>query len=272
MKNFLYIIVILVFVSSAQFPQERDSLIQLYSGIGDTIDFVDREIFGFYPDIDGYKYSQLFERDRKYLVSKITYLDDGVLRDTVIIEDFSQLFFLRQNLSKFKLENDKKFESPFNVSVFTKAGNNYDGKLEMFSKSYLFLYSDLDYIFNRSSRFNKIPFLRIDSLIIQGFKPNVGPYIGYGALAGSVLGLGIGLYWINTENFWEGYGIYIVGITTLIGAGVGALFGWVIGETLPPDIINVRFNSPYDVIKLKDYSAYYFQYDQLLEEKYVEIE
>jgi len=171
------------------------------------------------------------------------------------------------------MENEEKIESPFNVSVFTKTGNNYDGKLKMFSKTYLFLHSDRDDMTGRSSLFrNKIPFSAVDSLRIQGLKPNVGPYIGYGALGGAGLGLGIGLYWINTENFFEGHGIYVVGITTLIGAGVGALFGWIIGETLPPDIINVRFNSPSDVVKLKDYSAYYFQYDQLLEEKYVEIE
>ena len=82
--------------------------------------------------------------------------------------------------------------------------------------------------------------------------------------------LAVGLYWINDElgrlrnlHRW---------ITSLTGAGIGALLGWLIGESMPPDFINIRFNTPYDVTKLKDYSAYYFQYDKFLEEKYVELE
>ncbi len=125
MKTSGYILYLIssIFLLSTNIPaQEKDSLIQLYSGIGDTIDFIDREIFGFYPDIDEYKYAQLFNRDREFLVSKITYLDDGILRDTLIIEDYHQLYFLRQNVSKIIMENDKKLNSPLDASMFTNTG------------------------------------------------------------------------------------------------------------------------------------------------------
>ena len=272
MKNYSYTLIIFICMFSLLFPQENDHLIQLSRGIGDTIDYFDRGMFGLYPDIGCYKYAQLFERDKKFLVTKITCLDDGKSRDTLLVNDYHELYLLRKQISSFMVENDKRFESPADVSVFTKSGNKYDGKLEMFSKNYLFLYSDLKDITDKTSPFrNRIPFSKVDSLTIQGLKPDVGSYIGYGALGGAGLGLGIGLYWINTENFREGYGIYIVGITTLVGAGVGALIGWLIGESLPPDFVNIRFNTPYDVIKLKEYSSYYSGFDYSLEEKYLEL-
>jgi len=240
--------------------------------MGDTLDFVDREIFELYQDIEGYKYAQLFLRDKKYLVSKITYLNNGILSDTVLIDDISKFSELNYNLSRFEIENDKKFESPLDASVFTNAGNNYDGKLEMFSKRHLFLYSDLNYLTGNSSPFNyKVPVSRTDSLMIS-VKPSLGPYIGYGALGGVGLGLAAALFWINTANLREGYEIYVVGTTTLVGAAVGVLVGWIIGETVPPDIINIQFNMPYDITKLRNHSAYYFRYEDSLEQRYIEIE
>jgi len=48
--------------------------------------------------------------------------------------------------------------------------------------------------------------------------------------------------------------------------------GWIIGETVPPDIINIQFNMPYDITKLRNHSAYYFRYEDSLEQRYIEIE
>ena len=270
MNRIIYILISSAILTSSILPQERDSLIQLYSGIGDTIDFIDREIFGFYPDIDEYKYAKLFNRDREFLVSKITYLDDGILRDTLIIEDYHQLYFLRQNVSKIIMENDKKLNSPLDASVFTNTGSQYDGKFEMFSKKHLYLNSDFNFLTGNSSRFDyKTPFSHVDSIQIA-LKPNVGPYAGYGALGGFALGFIAGIASFNDD--WGAKKEVKWLVTGAIGAGAGFLIGWLIGESLPPDILTIKFNSPYDVIKLKDYSAYYFQYDKSFEEKYVELE
>jgi len=270
MNRIIYILISSVILTSSILPQERDSLIQLYSGIGDTIDFIDREIFGLYPDVNGYKYVQLFKRDGEFLVSKITYLDDGILRDTLIIEDYYQLYFLRQNVTKILMGNDKKLNSPLDASVFTNTGAQYDGRFEMFSKRYLYLNSDFNYLKDNSSAFDyKTPFLIVDSIQIA-VKSNDGPYVEYGALGGFALGLIAGIATFNDDMGADKEIKWVV--TGGIGAIVGGLLGWLIGESLPPDIVNIRFNTPYDVTKLKDYSAYYFQYNKTLEEKYVELE
>ena len=203
-------------------------------------------------------------------MSKITYLDDGILRDTLIIEDYHQLYFLRQNVSKILMENDNKLKSPSDASMFTNTGAKYDGKFEMFSKKYLYLNSDFNYLNANSSGFDyKIPFSLVDSIQIA-VKSNDGPYVEYGALGGFVLGLIAGIANFNDDAGADKEIKWV--ITGGIGAIVGGLLGWLIGESLPPDIVNIRFNTPDDVIKLKDYSAYYFQYNKALEEKYVELE
>jgi hypothetical protein len=238
--------------------------------MGDTLDYIDREIFELYRDFDDYKYAQLFNRDDEFLVSKITYLYDGILRDTIKIEDYHQLYFLRQTLSKFISENDKKLDSPLDATLFTKSRNSYDGKLQLFSKKYLYLNSDFNYLTGNSSVFDyKTPLSKVDSVQIA-IKPNVGPYSGYGALGGFALGFIVGIATFNDD--WGAKKEVKWLVTGAIGAGAGFLIGWLIGESMPPDFVNIRFNTPYDVTKLKDYSAYYFQYNEALENQYKEIE
>ncbi|MBE0571504.1 MAG: hypothetical protein IH618_08170 [Ignavibacteriaceae bacterium] len=272
MKTSRYIICLIctmIMLSDSVQSQERDSLIQLYPGMGDTLDLFDREIFNLYQDVDEYKYAQLFSRDGEFLVSKITYLDDGILRDTLTIEDYHQLYFLRQNVSKIIMENDKKLNSPLDASVFTNTGAQYDGRFEMFSKKYLYLNSDFNYLTGNSSGLDfKTSFSHVDSIQIA-IEPNVGPYVGYGALGGFALGFIAGIATFNDdwalqkETKWTIFGAF--------GAVTGFLLGWLIGESVPPDLVNIRFNTPNDVVKLKDYSAYYFQYNKTLEEGYLEL-
>lgn len=250
--------------------QEKDSLIQLYPGMGDTIDVIDREIFELYKDIDEYKYSQLFLRDEKYLISKITCSNNGILSDTVLVDDISKFSELNYNLSRFKLENDKKFKSSLDASIFTKTGNTYDGKLEMFSKKYLYLNSDFNYYTGSSSPFKfKTPVSRVDSLMIA-VKPSVLPYVGYGALGGFGIGLIAGI--VTFDDDWGASKELKWLLSGAIGTGIGLLLGWLIGESITPDIITIKFNSPYDITKLSDHTAYYYNYDKSMEEKYVEFE
>jgi len=270
MKNIIYILISLVLLTSSLFPQKKDSLIQLYYGMGDTIDVIDREIFDLYQDIDEYKYAQLFIRDKKNLVSKITYLNSDILSDTVLIDDISKYSELNYNLNRFNIENDQKFESPLDASVFTKTGNTYDGKLEMFSKKYLYLNSDFNYSTGSTSPFKfKASVSNVDSLMLP-LKPSVLTYVGYGALGGLGIGLVAGIATFKDDMGASKEVKWLA--TSAIGAGIGLLLGWLIGESIPPDIITIKFNSPYDVSKLRDHTAYYYGYDKSMEEKYVKFE
>ena len=73
LKYFFGLVCILFTLSVNTQPQNRDSLIQLYPGMGDKLDFIDREIFGLYPDVEGFEYAQLYSRDKNFFVSKITF-------------------------------------------------------------------------------------------------------------------------------------------------------------------------------------------------------
>ena len=161
------------------------------------------------------------------------------------------------------MKNDNRLESPLETTIFTATGSQYNGKLDMFSKKYLFLSEDV----NQPYKY-KTSVLQVDSLLIPE-KQNVGKYILYGAAGGFVLGFFAGYatfdddWALPKESKWL--------ITGAIGAGVGFLLGWLIGESLPPDILTVTFNSPNDILKLKEHSAYYYQRNTSIEEQYIEV-
>lgn len=270
MKITICILFILVSSSRLLHSQERDSLIQLYPGMGDTLDLIDREIFDLYKDIDCFSYAQIFSRDKKFLISKISCVTDGSYTDSVIVEDISKYSDMRLKLNQFSMKNDKMLESPINAWVFTSEANKYEGKLNMFSKKFLYLSSNISY-----STGEQMPFFfkasveKIDSLMIPQEK-NLLLYIGGGAFVGF-----LGGFFIGTATFEDDWGTNkeVKWMATGgIGALVGALLGWIIGESIPNDYITIRFNSPSDVTKLKDYSAYYFRYDKSVEDMYVESE
>ena len=268
---FLGVVFILITLSVNTQPQNRDSLIKLYPGMVDTLDLIDREIFEIYPDIEGFEFAQLYSRDKKFFVSKITFSTHYKSKDKVLIEDISVFKDLQMRLYQIILNNEKSFRSPLNASVYLNTGNNYDGKLEMFSKHYLYMNSDQNYLSADSSQLRfKTPFISVDSLKIQGLKPNLGPYLGYGALGGSILGFVIGYatfdddWGLPKESKWL--------ISAGIGAGIGFFLGWIIGEVVSPGIITLKINTPNDILKIKQYAPYYFNYRKSLEESYVELE
>ena len=272
-KYFICLLYTIIILSIDVQSQQRDSLIQLYAGMGDTLDFIDREIFELYRDFDDYKYAQLFLRDNKFFISKI-YSQYGKVRDKVLVEDISKFKDLQMKLYQIILDNEKKFQSPLNASVFITDGHNYNGKLEMFSKKFLYFNSEIDYLTGNSSPFKfKTPLQKIDSLRIQAKKPNLLPYVGYGALGGAAIGVVIGVYWANNyENLYEGHDKYLIGISGLVGAGIGAFVGYIINTAVPKDFISIKINSTKDLINLKDYAPYYFNYRKSLEESYMELE
>ena len=269
MKKIIFILLTTILLGSQLQSQQRDSLIQLYSGIGDTIDYVDREIFELYPNIDGYEYAQLYSRDKKFLVSKIICSNTAMPYDTVLIENITRLSDMRGKLSLFIVENDKRFNSPPEAFISTASGNSYEGKLDMFGKRFLFLTSNTNYVSGENPSFKfKTPIAKVDSVMI-GMKKNMFPYVGGGALLGLLSG-----FLIGTATFEDDMGAdkeVKWAVSGAIGALVGTLLGWLIGESIPNDYLTIRFNTPDDVIKLKGYAAYDFQYNKSSKEEYDEV-
>ena len=142
MKKYFLTICLLFNVSFfSLLAQERDSLIQLYSGMEDTICYVDRAYFGLYNQIEGYEYAMVFIRNNEELISRVTFSENGILKDTVLINDLSILENTRSKIEQIEKEYDKKIELLHDVKVTTNDDKTYEGVLDGFSKNHLYLFS-----------------------------------------------------------------------------------------------------------------------------------
>ena len=78
MKNLIFVLIVVILLSVQVNSQEQDSLIQLYPGLGDTLEFFDREYFQLFQNIEGFEYAVFYIRDNKELVSKVTRIENGI--------------------------------------------------------------------------------------------------------------------------------------------------------------------------------------------------
>ncbi|MFC2103284.1 hypothetical protein ACFLSS_02530 [Bacteroidota bacterium] len=245
--------------------QERDSLIQLYTGIGDTIDVFEREYFGLFLNIDDFVQAQLYIRDNSLLVSKVTYASDGILKDTISVQQLSALDNVRLKINKIEKEDDEKLEILPGVKILTKDGNIHEGQLVMFNKYYLYLLSGE----STGSGF-KIPLSNINNVVLLG-ESEVLSSMGGGALWGGVIGAIIGFISGDDES---GFLKFTAG-EKAIGGGlifgfIGGIIGLISGLGSSTDDETIQINSQQDAIKLRDYAKYYFIYDEEVENSYAE--
>ena len=249
------------------FAQVRDSLIQLYPGIGDTIFSFDREYFELFQKIDGFEYAVFYIRDNEKLVSKVTFNFEGKIKDTVSTYGLSSLQNIRSKIRKIDEENNKKLKSPREVIVFTKDNNQYKGLLEMFSKENLYLISS-----EQSDYKYKIPISKVDSIIIPG-ESKVASSIGWGALIGFVVG---GLLGIVGGDDEEGF-IKFTAEEKALGGGaflglVGAIIGLIVGLSSSESDQEIQIEKDSDILGLNSFVYYYFIYNETREKKYIEIQ
>jgi hypothetical protein len=246
------------------FPQTRDSLIQLYPGIGDTIYSFDREYFELFQNVDGFEYAVFYIRDKNELVSKVTFNFEGILKDTVSTYGLQALENVRSTIRKIDGENNKKLDSPREVIIFTKDENQYKGLLEMFSKKNLYLISSeqTDYRY-------KIPISNVDRIFLTG-ESNVLASVGIGALIGIAVGAVIGYVASDEGDYFGGKG----GGATISGAFfglVGAIIGLIAGFADSESDQEIKIEKDSDILELKRIAYYYFIYNETREMKYIEI-
>lgn len=257
---------IVLFPHINSFAQTRDSLIQLYPGIGDTIFLFDRDYFKLFPKIGGFEYAVFYIRDNKELVSIVTYNSGSVVRDTLSTYSLSALENIRLKIRKISNENYEKLEPPREVMIFTKEANQYTGLLEMFSKENLYLISS-----GQSDDRFKIPISKVDSILIPG-ESRVASSMGWGALIGFCVG---GLLGIASGDDKGGFvnfsaGKKALGFGGLLG-GVGAIIGLVVGLSSSENEEVIQIDKDFDLHQLKNIAYYYFVYNETREKKYIEI-
>ncbi len=62
---------VLIIAQVNSFSQEQDSLIQLYPGIGDTLNIFDRNYFKFYPQFDGFEFAVYYTEIMNFFSRKL---------------------------------------------------------------------------------------------------------------------------------------------------------------------------------------------------------
>jgi hypothetical protein len=171
-------------------------------------------------------------------------------------------------ISTIQEEYDSKFDYPLDVKISTITGEQYLGKLEMFSKKYLYLLSDKSVSTGGTSHSRiKILVSDVEVVILPG-ESNILAGLGWGALAGLVIATIVYISTNDNTNDLEGVAVASVG--SLIGGLVGLLVG--IASSTSDEVIEIA--TIRDLIKLKEYAKYnpsdksppgvkYFQVDSL---------
>ena len=107
MKNLIYILLTFFLFIFSTYSQQKDSLIQLYPGLGDTINLFDREYFNLYKNIEGFQKASLYVRDNSKLISRLRLDISGALVDTIFIQPISMLEKVQTDINKIISENEK---------------------------------------------------------------------------------------------------------------------------------------------------------------------
>lgn len=271
MKNLIIIFITVILQSIQVSSQEQDSLIQLYPGLGDTLEFFDREYFQLFQNIEGFEYAVFYIRDNKELVSKVTRIENGIRADTSFVLPLSALIRMRSRMDLLDIENHKKVESPREVIITVKNEHKYKGKLMMFSKDYLYLFTEDNGVNSTKNNSYKIKIADVDSIIILG-ESKVLSSMGLGALTGLVIGGVIGLAsGDDSEGFLRfSAGEKAIGLGGFFGF-IGGIVGLISGLLSSTDDELIQYNIQKELFRLNDYAEYYFIYDEVIENKYVEI-
>ena len=258
MKIITCLLLIAIQASSIIWSQSIDSLIQLYPGLGDTVDHFDRNYFELFQNIEGFEQAVFYIRNNQRLVSKVTYSKNDKTRDTTFIQQLSVLNNVRKNIAETEKENELKSDMENEAIVILKDERTIKGNLSLFNKNNLYIVSE-NKTNNLHSDHLRIPLIKVDQIKILGSSRTLS-YGGLGAVVGLLL---------LPVNALVGGWVYVsMWVFNPISCGV---IGLVVGaiSSRYEDIYIIETN--YDILELKDEVKYYFRYDETLEEQYVEI-
>jgi hypothetical protein len=265
-KYFLLSIIIAIQVQA----QDKDSLIELNSGLGDTIDQFDRNYFELFKDIEGFNSAEFYIRNDDKLISKVSYLKNEDLKDTVIVQPLSKLESIRTRIGVIDWQNNKRLDYSEEFVLMKNDSSIYEGELLMFSRTHLYFDSDIDYINDEygGSKF-KVPIDSVKKLILPG--STAWSSVGWGAGIGLLIGIGV-LAGSSSSGSSNIVSSEAVGAASMLILGlVGGLIGLAVGIVSESEDVVFEINSLNDLLQLKKYAKYYYQYDQSAEDEYVEI-
>ena len=231
--------------------QGSDSLIQLYPEFGDAIEKLDKEYYGIFIEYDDFDKAEFYIRDNKYFVTKIKSFRQSSLYDAILVQNLSSLDSLRSIISEAEMI-DEQSDLKSEVVVITKTGDRYEGELEMFSKKYLYLYSDKSISTGGISHLRvKIPVSNVEGVILPGDSYTLAG-MGFGALAGLLVGIGFAASAESRQIWYYDSKMLVAGFFVVLGAGIGALIG--LFASTSDDTIEI--GSTNSLIQLKELCRY----------------
>jgi len=271
MKWAIYFFIFHTLLITSLHSQNRDSLIQIYPGIGDTIDLFNRDFFNLYPDIEGFQQASLYVRDNNKLVSKLKLNISNKIVDSSVVNFLAALNTVRKNISKLDEENNLKSRNEPDVIISLKDKRLVKGQLIMFSKDNLYLKSENEDPNTLSTSTDlKIPNLSVSEINIVG-QNNTWSSAGMGALVGLLLGGIIGFAGGDDESGLVQFSSEEKALGLGLTFGIlGGLIGLITGSGSSTDDYIIHYNSKMDLLKLKDYSKYYFRHEESIDEKFKE--
>jgi len=230
----LFLFLFITFYSNI-FAQESRSPFHVSSLIGDTLNSAEEEYFNLFPKVEGFHHAVFFKKSNDRLDTKITYLLNNSLQDTLLKNNFSRVELLNH------LERVAKAKSYWGMAdtsivqtiiINTKDGVIKEGSLISVNDSSVVIkpfenQSSLDYNKDSTERYS---YMEINSITIIN-ESKVLSGMGTGFLVGAGFGVLIGLIdGDDTEGFFQlsaeqkalmlGLPLGVIG--TLIGGAVGA--------------------------------------------------
>jgi len=258
-----YFIASLIFISTT-FAFKPDSLIQIYPGIGDTLDLFDRAYIGLFHEVKYFEYAVFYIRNEEQFVSKINISSEDSSYVETRIQDLYSLDSIRAIISKVDHANDLLMSEWQDITLTTTDGRVISGDLSMFDDRYVYVLAENVRADHIGRNPYKIHFRQISTFVLEGSSYFLtGMCIGGGAgtLIGAIIAQAVTDDPNTTDNSLKNCGANLnEGVSAVaIGLGValaGVAIGAIIGASSSTDDEVLTFESELDLLKLKGHAGY----------------
>ena len=260
----LFLLVVLFPFKSISFAQQRDSLIQIYPTLGDTIYRVEKEFYGLFTSFPGFEQATYYIRDNKYLVSRITYINaKGVEKDTTLVQPLNLLGNIRAHIHTVYESRKDAVNSGKLVIITTVDEKTLTAKLVTIDNNTMILYapalnpSESEYETNID--LITLPKNQIKSVFIPG-ESNIGTSALWGGVAGVIFGAALG--YLSGDDppgtffrMTAGQKASYLGIGLgLFGAATGLIVGLI--SSTDDQLIEIKSDADYNKLKYEFKNLY----------------
>ena len=259
MKNFIIALILTV----NTFAQKPDSLIQIYPGIGDTLNFVDRAYIGLFLEVKDFESAVFYIRNQTQFISEIHISAEDSSFVNRRIQNQRSLDSIRTIISKVDLANNKLMTEWNDITLTTTDGRVISGDLSMFDDQHVYVLAENVRADHIGRNPYKIPYTQISTLVLEGSSYFLtGMCIGgaAGTLIGGLIFQALRADTKSTTTPSESCSKLNENIGAMIafmGVAVASVaIGAIVGASTSTDDEVITFESELDLLKLKSHAGY----------------